>query len=414
MHPDTDPPLTPDTVLQRRPGLTLRLTAANTVHIESLAGTMKFGEPAVHILERFNQPTALRDIAIEPAAGAQDWVDRMNTVLLLARTGILRDPSRISEPEDEPMYAFDDPGEHIDMLNDRTRTRQFISAIGATVRRGDIVVDIGTGTGVLAMAAARAGAEHVYAIEAGAIAEQAEALIAANGYAAKITVVRGWSTTVSLPRAADVLITETIGNDPLGERILEIVADARRRMMKPDARIVPARVAIVGSAVEVADEWLAKRAYATDQVEGWRQEYGFDFSPLLRRARKVRRYWIPLGVTRHWTRLAQAQTLVDIELADAPATVRSEAVATVDRSGRLDGCLLHFDAELAPGIMLTSDPLRASPHSSWRNVLTLTDPRPVAAGETLRLEYGWRAGTGASRLSIAAPSTSIQSAPMNR
>jgi predicted RNA methylase len=60
------------------------------------------------------------------------------------------------------------------MLEDRVRTSRFIDANRRTVQPDDVVVDLGTGSGVLAVAAAQAGAKHVYAIEARPIAEVAE------------------------------------------------------------------------------------------------------------------------------------------------------------------------------------------------------------------------------------------------
>src|SRR4051812_12021176 len=117
---------------------------------------------------------------------------------------------------------------HLEMLNDRTRTLSFIEAIRETVRPDDIVLDIGTGTGILAATAARAGARHVYAIEAGQIQKVARALFESNGLKDRITLIRGWSTQIELPERADVLISEVIGHEPLAEDVLETTADAIR------------------------------------------------------------------------------------------------------------------------------------------------------------------------------------------
>jgi precorrin-6B methylase 2 len=395
-------PLHPDTVLRRVPDVRVWLTSASTTLVEVATGTLDCGEVGVHVLERFSKATSLREIAEEPATTAREWIDRLDVVLTLAWHGILLDVADGEPHRAAAQHEFDNPSAHINMLDDVTRTERFIAAIGAIVRPGEVVVDIGTGTGVLAMAAARAGADHVYAIEAGAIAEHAEQVIAANGYADRITVLRGWSTTVSLPCRADLLITETIGSEPLDERILEIVTDARRRMLKPTARVIPARLRIAGAAVEVPEEAVASHVYTESAVGRWRERYGFDFGLLLSGERRLRGHRVRSVVARGWTLLAPPQVLADLELATLErATVDAQTTVPAERSGRLDGALLHFEAELAPGIEISSDPRHASDNTSWRNVLTLQPPVNVAAGDRLRFYYRWRASAGPPGLSVA-------------
>ena len=71
---------------------------------------------------------------------------------------------------------------HQSMIHDRRRVEAFRAAIEAAVQPGDVVLDIGTGTGLLACLAARAGARKVYAVEEGGIATVAAGVVADNGY----------------------------------------------------------------------------------------------------------------------------------------------------------------------------------------------------------------------------------------
>jgi protein arginine N-methyltransferase 1 len=162
---------------------------------------------------------------------------------------------------------------HNHMLSDGPRTSTYARAIAETVRPGDVVVDIGTGTGILAMMAARAGAEHVYAIEAGPIIKLAERVVAANGLQDVITLVEGASFDVTLPDRADVLVSEIIWNAGLGEGILLAFQDAHERLLKPGARVIPQRLEMWASPVECP---LAHRSVAV-----WSEDLlGFDYSPL--------------------------------------------------------------------------------------------------------------------------------------
>ncbi len=151
---------------------------------------------------------------------------------------------------------------HVNMLNDRTRTSAYLASISKAVRPGDVVLDIGTGTGVFSIAAARAGARHVYAIEAGRIAKAARTLFEVNGVADRVTLIRGWSTCISLPERADVLIAELIGDDPLAEQVIGITRDAVMRLLKPDARLVPSDIKIFGVPVTVPTDELGKLTFA--------------------------------------------------------------------------------------------------------------------------------------------------------
>ena len=78
---------------------------------------------------------------------------------------------------------------HRAMIQDLTRTDRYLQAILDPVRPGDVVIDIGCGTGLLAMFACMAGARHVYAFEQGTVIDLARRLVEENGYAARITLI---------------------------------------------------------------------------------------------------------------------------------------------------------------------------------------------------------------------------------
>jgi predicted RNA methylase len=140
---------------------------------------------------------------------------------------------------------------HARMLRDRVHVAAYRDALMKLVRPGDVVIDLGTGTGILACFACQAGARKVYAIERGRIAELARRLIAANGFSDRITVVEGESSSVSLPERADLLVTETLWNFGIGAGMLAAVADARSRLLVEGARIVPSDLELYVAPIEL-------------------------------------------------------------------------------------------------------------------------------------------------------------------
>jgi len=146
------------------------------------------------------------------------------------------------------------PRWHFSMLADHDRNAAFRKAIDKHCAGAGLVLEIGTGSGLLAMMAARAGASKVVTCEAvPVIAENAQQIIAANGYSERISVYPLRSTALmvgrELPERADILLAEILSSEILAEGALDTLADARRRLLKPGARIIPHAVTVCGALV---------------------------------------------------------------------------------------------------------------------------------------------------------------------
>ena len=121
---------------------------------------------------------------------------------------------------------------HLSMLVDDVRTSSYRQAISQVVRKGDVVVDVGCGSGILAFLACWAGARHVYAIESEPVIEIAKLVAAKNGLQDRITFFNDVSFKVDLPEQADVIVSETMGTFGFEEGILGSLTDARDRFLK--------------------------------------------------------------------------------------------------------------------------------------------------------------------------------------
>ncbi len=254
---------TQNTVLRRIPNLRLSIDSSNQLEIFWEGKKCKCGGHGLAVLDTFYQSTSLSKALgklKDRVKGVQDWMDLMSTIDGLYEVGILQDNSQSVPKLSKSPYGFDAAPIHISMLNDRARTSNYIDGIREVVQSGDIVVDVGTGTGILAIAAAEAGARHVYAIEASGIGKLAGKIFKANGVANRITLIEGWSTQINLPELADVMISEMIGNEPLAENVLEITTDAIKRLLKPNARLIPRKIKIFGLPVTIPQN----RTYETD------------------------------------------------------------------------------------------------------------------------------------------------------
>lgn len=154
-------------------------------------------------------------------------------------------PRRLVGKSDDLITAANDF--HYAMINDHDRNEFYHAALQKYVNETSVVLEIGTGSGLLAMIAAKAGAKSVVAVEANKhMCEVANNNIRSNGLEDRITVINKLSTEVTAEehlaegKRANVLVSEILGTLLLGESALEYVADTRKRLLTPDAIIVPA------------------------------------------------------------------------------------------------------------------------------------------------------------------------------
>ncbi|WP_017664637.1 50S ribosomal protein L11 methyltransferase [Porphyrobacter sp. AAP82] len=274
---------------------------------------------------------------------------------------------------------------HIPMLNDARRNDAFEAAISAAIAAagpGARVLDIGTGSGLLSMMAARAGALSVTACEmVPVIAETARRIIADNGYAGRIAVHTAASSALEvgehLDGRADILVSEILSSDLLTERVIDTFEDAHARLLKPDAIIIPRAAAAIGCLVESAV--LADYVFVGTVS-------GFDVS----RFGALAAQKLPIhGTMTDWKRLSGDVELLRIDLTrkSHPGDVQLLSIR-VTQDGVAEGIVQWMEVDLAEGITFDNHP-DGYTDGGWLQVLhTFPEPLAVEAGAVLHLAVG--------------------------
>jgi precorrin-6B methylase 2 len=384
--------LSPETCLALAHGLRTRLDASGHVLVDAPDGTIiDAGPNGFATLSMFAPPLSL-GAAVErlerESNGSTDFLPTLGVINMLLEEGALMPTGA----DRAPPRGWADPVEHARMLHDDRRTKDYISALTKAVQPGDVVLDVGTGSGVLAIAAARAGARHVYAVEASDIADVAEQVFAGNGLRDRVTLIRGWSRKIELPERADVLVAEVIGNEPCEEEILETTLDARRRLLKPRARLIPHTLELMARPLLIPEAEARQRAVGPGAIKRWRELYGIEFQPLLEAAfpgpvnnpteAEMLSCWPPAG---------PATSLATVELGSYQTPrIDASVCLALPPGASVNAIAVTFRAHLHGAIVHTLDPWRW-PSSSWAtSVWVLPEAVRIRTGETLRVGYSRR------------------------
>lgn len=165
-------------------------------------------------------------------------------------------------------------GIHEEMLKDEVRTLSYRNAMwwNKHLFADKVVLDVGCGTGILCMFAAKAGAKQVIGIDMSNIIDQAQKIIEANGFKDTITLIKGKMEDVVLPvEKVDIIISEWMGYFLLYESMLDTVLYARDRYLAPDGLMFPDQANLYLAAIE-------DQEYKEEKIGFWDDVYGFDYS----------------------------------------------------------------------------------------------------------------------------------------
>jgi protein arginine N-methyltransferase 1 len=274
---------------------------------------------------------------------------------------------------------------HEEMLSDSVRVEAYHRGIHHNVQPGDVVLDLGTGTGLLAFMASRAGAKKVYAVEHSDFVDVAREIGDYNGFT-NIEYIRANSREFTPPEPIDVVLHEQMGDELFNENMLENVLDLRDRVLAPSGRILPARFRLFVEPVSMHEEMRIRRFWNIDLPDGIDLSAS-QHSPVAARFNTGRNdnFWLrPHSVK---STIGEPQPILEFDLNTLESLESLPARHIVERTASadtiVDGCCIWFEAAFDDETTLSTSPL--GPVTSWGNRVFRFD-QEIAKGETLRFE----------------------------
>lgn len=274
---------------------------------------------------------------------------------------------------------------HVPMMNDHRRNDAFEAAIVKALAKHENdaqILDIGTGSGLLSMFAARAGATNIVTCEmVSTLATAAEKIIATNGFADHITVHNKTSNDLiignDIPVKADILVSEILSSDLLAENVLGTFEDAHARLLNKNATIIPQAASAIGCLVE--SEVLSQYCFVQNVS-------GFDvsaFAPLAPQRLPVH------GSMTDWQRLSPDVNLLTIDLKQPhhPHAMAGIEIP-VTKSGRCAGVVQWLKIDLIEDVTFENHPDEYS-DGGWLQIFhPFPSPITVQAGSKLQMVAG--------------------------
>jgi protein arginine N-methyltransferase 1 len=268
------------------------------------------------------------------------------------------------------------------MLADRPRMDFYHAAIARHVHPGDRVIDLGTGTGILAAFAARQGAAKVYALDHSDILKHARRL-AAHNRLEHVEFIAIHSRDFKKADRVDVILHEQMGDFLFDEAMVTNVTDLRDRMLKPGGRIVPALFEFFCEPIKVRDDRHIPFIWELNV-------HGYDYSCMDRSRPQETQYYqhasCDLAVIEHFLGEPEPALKLDLQtLHEADLPRQLHLSRTVVNAGRLDGFAVYFRALVDSDLALSSGPLDAGRAPHWGYRILRTEAATFAKGDVVEL-----------------------------
>jgi type I protein arginine methyltransferase len=265
-------------------------------------------------------------------------------------------------------YYFDSYshfGIHEEMLKDQVRTVSYRNSIyqNKHLFKDKIVLDVGCGTGILSMFAAKAGAKKVIGVDMSSIIQSAQQIVADNGLSDVVTLIQGKMEDIVLPvEKVDIIISEWMGYCLLYETMLNTVLVARDKYLAPGGLLFPDKATMYLTGIEDGQYYQEKIAF-------WDDVYGFNMSVIKEQAMKE-----PLVDTVHSNAIATTSfavkeiDLYTVKIEDLTFEVPFEITAA--RDDYIHAFVCYFDivfSKCHKPIRFGTGP--QDPYTHWKQVL---------------------------------------------
>ena len=269
------------------------------------------------------------------------------------------------------------------MLADEPRMAFYHEAIKRKIKPGDRVIDLGTGTGILAAFASRRGAAKVYAVDHSSIIEHAKELAAENGIE-NVDFEDVHSTKLYLDEKVDVILHEQMGDFLFDEAMVPNVCDLRDRLLKPGGLILPSRFELFCEPMTMHDDRRVPYIWELTDV------YGFNYSSMERNRPQNSEYHglvsCDLGVVKHF--LGEPAPIVEVDLhtlIESALPKKITFIRKVVKAGLLDGLAVFMKAKVDDDLVLSSSPLDAGRAPHWGFRILRLDQSDAKVGDDLEV-----------------------------
>lgn len=263
--------------------------------------------------------------------------------------------------------------EHIEYLTLPGRNDLYRAAIGAVLKEGDKVADLGCGVGVLGFLCLEAGAAKVYGIDHSDAIHLARESAVRAGYRERYECMANSTFWERLPEPVDLLICDHVGFLGVDYGIINMLTDARDRMLKPGGKIMPESIDLILAAAssdecrELAGVWSSKEV--PDQFH-WLDEYN-------RNTRHSYQY-------KPEELISSATTIGSVAFdTDIPKNFSFQTTLHIATSGMFEGMAGWFDCHLGGGVRMTNSPLAEESIKRPQTFLPIAKPFPVKEGDQI-------------------------------